>query len=170
MHRLKINIVFLLIVLLNLASNKVCAQYEIPSRIQAALLNKVLKFSHNHTDKKNKVLIIYNPKTRKVSNELNMELKNDMEVKMVMSTAIPGDISSYNVVYFMPGLQEKTSICKNKKILSVSCVQKYAENGKTSLAFGLVNNKPKIYINMSSLKEEEQSFSADILRIAKVYK
>jgi hypothetical protein len=69
----------------------------------------------------------------------------------------------------MQGLQQFASLCKNNKVLSVAGVSGYAEQGFVSIAFGIMNNNPKIYLNLTSLGKEGQSLSSEILRIATVY-
>lgn len=143
----------------------------IPNNIQAALLIKVLKFSPQIADKSPiRILIVYNNASRLAKDELVAELEKTQSVKAVNADELEQQIKNCDVVYFMPGLQDKSKICKANKVLSISGVSKYVEDGDISVAFGLMNDKPKIYVNVSTLKSEEQNLSSDLLRIAKVYK
>lgn len=92
-----------------------------------------------------------------------------MDVIPVLSDELEKYITNCDLVYFMPGNQDKATICKTYNVLSVTGISQYVEQGKISLAFGLQNNKPKIFINLSSLEKEGQSLSSELFRIAKVY-
>ena len=70
----------------------------------------------------------------------------------------------------MPGTKPQYSLCRQYKVLSVTGTSDFVENGQVSIGFGLKNNKPIIFVNLSSLEKEGQSLSTDILRIAKIYK
>jgi hypothetical protein len=143
----------------------------VPENIQAALLPKVLKFNTTLSEKKTvRMLIVYDNNSRISKDEFLKELRSVFEVKAISSNEIEQNITNTDLVYFMPGLQDKALICKKYKVLSVSGISQYVEDGQVSLAFGILNNKPKIYINIKSLEAEGQNLSSDILRIAKVYK
>ena len=145
---------------------------SLPINIQAALLAKVLKLNPKLSDKPQiKVLIIYNNSSKMSKEELlsQLLLKN-MQAKAVLLSDLEENVKNFDVVYFMPGAQDKDGICKANKVLTITGVSKYVEDGEVSIAFGLLNDKPKIFINVTSLKQEEQNLSSDLLRIAKVYK
>ena len=143
----------------------------VPVRMQSALIKKLLKYnSKTSSVSKLKILIVYDNNSKIDAKEMTTELGYSMDVVSVLPSEIPESVSDYNAVYFMPGLQDKANICKENKLLSISCVPKSVENGEISLAFGLLNDKTKIYLSMTSLKEEDQNFSTDILNISKVYK
>lgn len=161
----------ILLVIFCFAFNRSYAQdMPVPENIQAALLPKVLKFNSNLSDQsKIKIIIVYDNNSAKSKDELIKEIGNSMEVLALRPDKIKENCESFHLIYFMPGLQGHAGICKEYNILSVTGISQYVEQGKISLAFGIQNNKPKIFVNLSSLSEEEQSFSSDILRIAKVY-
>ncbi len=142
----------------------------VPENIQAALLPKVLKFSPNISpNPKFRILIVYDNNSVISKDELFNELTGSMDVKAILPDALEKNISNCDLVYFMPGIQMKSALCKTYKVLSVTGISQYVEQGQISLAFGLLNNKPKIFVNLSSLENEGQSLSSEILRIAKVY-
>lgn len=145
---------------------------SLPVNIQAALLTKVIKFIPKLSDKHQiKILVIYNNKTRLFKEEMISELDaKKMEVKAILPSELEQNIKGFDVAYFMPGIQDENGVCKSHKVLTMTGVSKYVEEGSLSIAFGLQNDKPKIYINLTSVKEEEQSLSSDLLRIAKVFK
>ena len=143
----------------------------VPINIQAALMSKVLKFNSKLAEKSSiKILIVYNADSKICKDEMVAELVKSMEVKAINPSELEASIKGYDVVYFMPGAQENWNLCKENKVLTISGISKYTEDGSVSIAFGLLNDKPKIFVNISSLKAEEQNLSSDLLRIAKVYK
>jgi hypothetical protein len=152
--------------------SNICAQnMPVPVNIQAALLVKILKFNPKIAEKnKIQILIVYNSSSKNSKDELLAELIKTMDAKAVMPEELEQNIKNCDLVYFLPGLQEKTKACKDNKVLSITGISKYVEEGNVSIAFGLQNDKPKIFINVTSLKSEDQNFSSDILRIAKIYK
>lgn len=144
----------------------------LPMNIQAALLTKVLKFNPKFADKPQvKVLIIYNRSTRLNKEELVSELAaKNIDVKAVQPDELGNNIKNCDIVYFMPGISDQDGICKANKVLTISGAARFVEEGQMSIAFGVQNDKPRIYINVTSLKSEDQNISSELLRIAKVYK
>lgn len=143
----------------------------VPENIQAALLPKVVKFRPEFSSKtKIKMLIVYDNNSTISKNEFLKELGSSMEIRAVFTQDLEKTISGYDLVYFMPGTQDESVICKKYKVLSVTGVSQYIEQGKISLGFGIQNNKPKILVNLTSLEREGQSLSSEILRIAKIFK
>jgi hypothetical protein len=145
---------------------------SLPMNIQAALLTKVLKFNPKFIDKPQiKVLIIYNRSTRLNKEELASELvAKNIDVKAILPDELGNNIKNCDIVYFMPGISDQDGICKANKVMTISGAAKFVEEGQMSIAFGVQNDKPKIYINVTSLKLEDQNISSELLRIAKVYK
>jgi hypothetical protein len=142
----------------------------VPENIQAALLPKVLKFSPNLSQvPKLRMLIVYDNSSQISKDELIKGFDSSINVKAINATELEQNIGNCDLVYFMPGMQRSARICKYNKVLSVTGISQYVEQGLISVAFGIQNNKPKIYVNLSSLEKEGQSLSSDLLRIAKVY-
>lgn len=142
----------------------------VPENIQAALLPKVLKYNPSlNQNQKIKMLIVYDSYSLASKNALIKELSVIMDPKAILTPDLEKNIADFDLVYFMPGLQNLASMCKTKGVLSVAGISEYVENGQISLAFGVMNNKPKIFINLTSLEKEGQSLSSEILRISKVY-
>lgn len=163
-------ILIILILSLNAINFSYSQTMPVPENIQAALLPKVLKFSPTLSQKaKLKMLIVYDNNSQVSKDELIKGISSIMDVKAIRPEELPQYITNADLVYFMVGLQKSVEICKTYKVLSVTGISQYVEQGNISLGFGLQNNKPKIYVNLSSLGKEGQSLSSEILRIAKVY-
>jgi hypothetical protein len=170
---LQVKALFCLALFILSFSNHVVAQTELlPTTIQASLFIKVLKFNTKLSEKQQiNVLIVYNNGTRREKEELLSELtQRKIKVKAIFLSGLEENIKNIDAVYFMPGLLDKNGICKANKVLTFTGVSKYVEDGNASIAFALLNDKPKILINITSLKNEDQNISSELLRIAKVYK
>ena len=143
----------------------------VPENIQAALLNKVLKYNPQiPQNKRVRMLIVYDNSSQNSKDEFIKGLGSLMEIKAVYPSEIEQNIANMNAVYFMTEIRNYAALCKKYKILSITGIAKYVEQGEVSLGFVTQNNKPIIVINLTSLDKEGQSFSSDILRISKIYK
>jgi len=65
-------------------------------------------------------------------------------------------------------LKEITQLTRKKQILSCTSKAEYVSSYGVSIGVGLKENKPKIYLNLSSAKEEGADFSAKFLRVAEI--
>ena len=59
-------------------------------------------------------------------------------------------------------------VTQSEKILSCTCKAEYVTSCGVTMAVGLKDNKPKIYLNLSSAKREGADFSAKFLRVAEI--
>lgn len=144
---------------------------QVPENIQSALITKVLKYNPKLSNvDRLKMLIVYDYNSQKSKNEFLRNSSKDLEIRAVLQNDLDQYIANYHLVYFMPGTNPQNNLCKHYKIISVTGTPDFVENGQVSLGFGLKNNKPIIYVNLTSLEREGQSLSTDILRIAKIYK
>lgn len=144
---------------------------KVPINIQTAMIAKLIKYNTKLNSKsKVKLLIVYNSKTSDQKNSMQTQLQGYMDIKSATDNEAGSVGKNFDVVYFMPGSENMSYICKNNKMMSVSGVAKFVQNGDISIAIATENDKPKIFISLKSLKAEEQSMSNDILRISRVYK
>lgn len=164
-------ITILLAFLFSFASIVNAEPVKVPLNIQSAMIAKLVKYNSKLSSKHRvKLLIVYNSKTSDQKNAMQSQLQEFMDIKSATDNDASGVGKNFDVVYFMPGSENMAYICKNNKMMSVSGVAKYVQNGEVSIAIATENDKPKIFFNLSSLKAEDQSMSTDILRISKVYK
>ena len=59
-------------------------------------------------------------------------------------------------------------VTQSEKILSCTSKAEYVTTCGVTMAVGLKDNKPKIYLNLSSAKREGADFSAKFLRVAEI--
>ena len=67
-----------------------------------------------------------------------------------------------------PMVREITKITQSAKILSCSSRAQYVTTCGVTMAVGIKDKKPKIYLNLSSAKREGADFSAKFLRVAEI--
>jgi hypothetical protein len=164
-------IVLFLLITFNTTNFCFSQNMPVPENIQAALLPKVLKCNPDLAQQpKLRLLIVYDNNSQISKDEFIKGIGSILEVKALGPRELELNIGNCDLVYFMPGMQKFASICKINKILSVAGISQYVEQGTISMAFGIENNKPKIFISLSSLEKEGHSLSSEILRIARVYK
>ena len=65
-------------------------------------------------------------------------------------------------------LKEIIQLTRSKNILSWTNKTEYVASCGVTIGVGIKENKPKIYINLTSAKEEGADFSAKFLRIAEI--
>jgi len=65
-------------------------------------------------------------------------------------------------------IRDITQLTQSMKILSFISNAKLLNSGNVTMAVGLKENKPKIFLNLSSAKAEGADFSAKFLRVANI--
>ena len=144
----------------------------IPARIQAALFSKVFQYEHSLKSKESvRILIVYEERDYKVKDELvTAFLRAGFDVEYSNAKDITKYISGFDVVYFMNGTYDLTHLCKENNVLSISSNPKIVQSGDISIGIGLVNDLPRIFINLTGIELEGFKVSSQLLKIAVVYK
>ncbi len=143
----------------------------VPARIQATMITKLVKCNQKLAEKSNlNMTIVYNSKTESQKNMLYHEMKDRMHIKTISEDDVAAIGRGTDIIYFMPGCEGASEICKQHKILSIAAVAKPVKSGNVSVAIALENEKPRVFVSLSSLRAEDHSLSMDILRIADVSK
>jgi hypothetical protein len=65
-------------------------------------------------------------------------------------------------------VHEVLKVTQSEKVLSCTSKAEYVTSCGVTMAVGLKDNKPKIYLNLSSAKREGVDFSAKFLRVAEI--
>jgi hypothetical protein len=158
--------------LINPLTDAVCQDMQVPIRIQAATFSKVFKYDSKLKGKNPiRLLVVYNNRSREVKEQLLEACQNaSIKASAVIPEQLENRIKDSDVVYFMPGTQHLNQLCKKQKKLSIAGLEKYAKTGQISIALGLHNDKPRLYVNITSLMQEDHNLSANLLKIVQVYK
>lgn len=77
------------------------------------------------------------------------------------------------IIYLMPGLQKDVESIRSAldgiDILSISAIPEYVQNGIVT-GFDLVSGRPKLVINLNQARKQNVDFSADLLKLAIIYR
>ena len=165
---------------------------EVPLDLQAKLLLTALTYDKNmekRTNGKLDIGIIYFPwfeQSKEEALDFSKTLKTFKNKKIggrtfnVCLFTYDGDaglkekIAEQHIdVLFIAGgandmVREVVGVTRSKQILSGTSKADHVNSCGVSLAVGLKENKPKIYLNLSSAKAEGSDFSAKFLRIAEI--
>lgn len=163
---------------------------EIPVNIQFQIFFKILSYEKN-LDKRGsdglRLLIVYQKKYRSSLSTYDDITKMLENYKFSNVEGIPItfhftniDVNSLresiakekiNLVYFCPmrgiALKEIVAITREYNVLSFSGVSEYVHEG-VSVGLELINQKPRILINLNASKEEQADFSSQLLKISKI--
>jgi hypothetical protein len=84
--------------------------------------------------------------------------------------ALTSQIQTPSALYVLPGIDPSAvaSYCTEKRVLSISGIPELAENGSVSVSIGEADSRPQIIVHMRRLQDEGHSFSAQLLRLARV--
>jgi hypothetical protein len=165
---------------------------EVPLDLQAKLLLTALTYDKNMEKRANGKLdigILYFPWVEQSKEEavnFSKTLKTFQDKKIggrtfdVFLFTYDGDAglkerieeNQIEVLFIAGGkkdmVKEVVRITQSKQILSATSKADHVTSCGVSLAVGLKENKPKIYLNLSSAKGEGSDFSAKFLRIAEI--
>lgn len=167
-------------------------EVSVPIEVQLEILPKILSLNKSYElDDPNTSInlgILYSSKLRnslRVKNEIISQIHgNEIKIRNAKVIVLPIDLSSLlsiknyllenkiDVLYFTPlrgyDINEITTVCKLKKILTFTGVSSFANENDISVGFELENNKLQITINLESAKAEGAEFSSRLLKVSKV--
>ncbi len=146
-------------------------QMDVPVRIQAAMYTKIFKFIPQLRDRERVRLLIVsqNPAAADANSLIKAFDGTDTQVETCTPSRLASRIQVSDVVYFMPKTEAYSSECKKYKKLSITGIKRFTREGRVSIALGLISDKPRLFISIASLKAENYTISAEILRIAQLY-
>jgi len=178
-----------LIIFLQLNLSISAQDIKVPLEIQFALLPKVLLLEKTLSvqEEKIKIAILYDSTIRSSINVKekifsfidDQRYKKDNSKFVYITLDLANEVAlsnlliehQLNAVYLTPLRSEHINQisleCKKLKLISFTGIEKYLDYG-ISILFDIKNKKPKITINMESVKEEGASFSSYLLRLANI--
>lgn len=157
-------------------SNISYAALNVNVNIQTAILIKSLGYNKNLSNSVN-ITVLFNSSSTKSQSIKNDFISNINALKKSSDKQI--NISSVNnvselknqdvdIVYISEDftqLSDVKKISQNKKFLTWSSNPDYVKEGITSISVMNKNNRPKIIVNLETLKAEGQSLSSNLLKI-----
>ena len=165
---------------------------DVPVELQAKLLLTALTYDKNLGKSEDETLhigLLYFPEVNQSKKEALEFYKvlESYEDKKVRSLNINTVLFAYNgrnglkskisaehidVLYISKAKKEVVkdviSVTQSNKILSLTSAASYVSMCGISMAVGLKENKPKIYLNLSSAKAEGADFSSKLLRVVEI--
>lgn len=116
-----------------------------------------------------KTLIRFKEKKIKSLNINKILLKHTDDAELTKNIAE----HKIRVLYIAPGRGEKLKkvleVTRSQKVLSCTSDIMIFQEYEVSLGVGLLDNKPKIYLNNRAAKDEGADFSAKFLRVVQLY-
>lgn len=165
---------------------------DVPVDLQVKLILTALTYDKNLEKKADAQLnigILYFPESSQSKQEAHL-FANTLEGfkdKKISGRSFVGTLLTYSdngglskkiidknidVIYIAQGEKELIGnvlkVTQSEKILSCTGKAEYVKACGVTMAVGLKDSKPKIYINLSSAKSEGADFSAKFLRVAEI--
>lgn len=165
-------------------------EMSVPVDIQIPLFKKILTFDRNLKIRSSNGLVIG------VLFQKDFKSSSDVKNEFISEATISPDSLNHSLIQFFPlqyadeseltnnlskqnidilyitpmravDLKMVSRLCQTQKILSITGVPKYVENG-ISVGLDIKAEKPQIIINLQSAKSEGADFSSKLLNLAKV--
>ncbi len=164
---------FLLAALAVVLSSAVARADEpaMPPTFQAVLFQKILSYDRTH--KAGSPILLVPPDGQvPLAEQIQTAMADAGLVALILkATALGTAPRDADVAYFWPetSTEETQAFCAERGILSLSAAVALTVGGKVSVSVGTkVDGKPKIVVNLSRMKTEGHSLSADLLRLSTV--
>ena len=165
---------------------------EVPVDLQIKLILTALTYDKNLETRANGELnigILYFPESPQSKQEADLFAKTleGFKDKKISGRSFNGTLLTYadngelskkiteqkiDVIYIAQGEKEMIErvlkVTQSGKILSCCGKAEYVSICGVTMAVGLKNKKPKLYLNLSSAKNEGADFSAKLLRVAEI--
>lgn len=153
---------------------RVTAQ-DVPGSLQTAIFSKV--FSYDKTIRKYggkyRVIIVSSEAYRNEAKSLVEHFARvKVAAKVVTIASVSKEIANASAVYVFSADQAAAieNLCAQHNVLSISGVSALAEDGSVAVSIGISNKRPQIIVNFARTKSEGQTFSAQLLKLARVVK
>ncbi len=148
---------------------------DVPVELQAKLLLTALTYDKSLDRGEDETLhigLLYFPdvnKSKKEALEFYKVLESYKD-KKVRGLNINTMLFAYNGCNSLKKevVKDVIKVTQSNKVLSLTSAASYVSMCGISMAVGLKENKPKIYLNLSSTKAEGADFSAKFLRVVKI--
>ena len=134
------------------------------AKLQAALIIKLLPFYNNLGDKSFTIHVVGAPEVAaQLKGAIGKKTGKAQLANVTSSDGLPS--GSTDIIYIGSGAPDGIAYAQKNKILSITGNPDFVAKGVT-LGIGVENNKPKIFLNLSSSKAEGVDWNPAILRVA----
>jgi hypothetical protein len=149
-------------------------EMPIPSDLQAPIFKKILTYDRALQGRSDIVVYLVGSESEQSSMQTLADAFRAVGLvpEIVNSGTLDGNASPSSVVYMMSGADKEqvAGYCAEKKILTISGVAPFAEQGHVAISIGEKGGRPLIIVNLPRLKVEGHELSSDVLKLAKVIK
>jgi hypothetical protein len=153
-----------------LASTGARAEERLPPQVQVILFKKIFVYNPS-VQSRLKILVV---RSEGASAETDEMARSFLEAGMAVSVSkvsdLPSQLANCSVVYLSAELSPShRDLILQSKVLSISGTPAMADQGEATVAVGMRSDgRPQIIVNLRRLKAEGQTFSSDLLRVARV--
>jgi hypothetical protein len=144
----------------------------VPINLQVEIIKRIFSYDKVVANQAKPVVFVVHQDEGPVKAD---EVVEAFEVVGLVSIAVRLDdlssqIQTPSAVYVVPGVEHSTvrRYCAEKRALSISGVPELAESGSVAVSIGEEDSRPQIIVHMKRLRDEGHSFSAQLLRLARV--
>lgn len=142
----------------------------VPAALQATVFKQVFTVNKMLAEKKDmKVIVAYQSgATKAVAEQMAREFEKTGIAAQAMDVKDLAATTQIDVLYLMPGVAFIGDLTEQRRIVSITGVPSFVENGKASIGVVALDGKPKLMVNLWRLKSEGQKISASLLKLAKI--
>jgi hypothetical protein len=149
------------------------AQMPVSVDEQASLFKKIFGYSRSlSTEESPTIAIVFGEEQETSAGELRIALAGVNLVSTLVGPESPVEVlDESDVVYMMDeaGVRKLKRRCEARGLLTITGWPELVENGRASIGLAKkANGRPEIVVNVQSLKAEDQMFSSDLLKLARL--
>jgi hypothetical protein len=140
----------------------------VPANLQAAIFKKIFGFDKTLQAKgKIEVAIVYGDG---VAKDAIVAAFSDLGISAVpmKSDQVSQGLGNATIAYIVPGGVPPKQLCTRNRILSISGLPSFVENGQVSIGLSVEGGKPKILIHKGQLRAEGHELAEEILNMARI--
>ena len=140
----------------------------VPIKLQGALLKKVIAYDKTLQDSGGvEVLVVYVSAPAEEHEEV-VRTFNELSIssRTVSIGEIEASLKPASVIYVSPGSGSVREVSRKHGILTVGGDRSLVESGEVVIGVGMVDSKPKIFINQTELRETGHELSSKLLQLA----
>ena len=141
----------------------------VPPELQVAIFKKVFNYDKTIPGGAPKMLVVFTDASAAVKDQVVKAFKDSgITVNAAKADQLAGALEGVNVLYLAPGVTGTKQVCQKNGILSITGVPSLVDSGEASVGLAVLDNRPKIVVNLGRLKVEGHDMSANLLQLAKI--
>ncbi len=151
----------------------------VEAKLQAAILAKVFVYDRTLVGREElKVVLVY-AGTKKAdylqelhSGFADSGIASETVTESELDSALEGASKDAAAAYISPGVDAEVAaaICQEHGVLTITGLPRLVERGKVSVGIGVRAGRPSILVHLPHAVSEGHDLSADLLKLAKIYR